>query len=479
VGELVTDEGQEVERGAASRKTIVSLVLALLAAAIVLLLPTPTGLAPEGQRLAAIFLAAIILWATEALPVAITALAAIVVQPILGVTELHTAIETSASPVFFFVFAMFCIAAAILAAGLDRRFAYWLLDRAGTESRRVVIALMVGTAATSTIVSDVPACAIFMTIALGILTRLDLQPGSSNLAKASMVGVPIAALIGGVATPAGSSVNILGIHFIEQYGKVEVAFVEWMALGIPMVLVLLPIACWVVLRIFPPEFESIGDLSELREERRKLGPLSPSEKKTIGLLAMMLGLWILGSWVRQLSTVVVALGGAIVMFLPGIRLLTWKRADRVIGWSILLMIGGVTSIGDASVETGLAQWLVDTLLGGMQGWGLVWVLVAISAFTVIIHLALPIGPVINAVLIPPITLLALSSGQNPALYALPVAFTASCAMLLPLDPVPLLTYSKGYYRMVDMLIPGSIISAFWVVWMTVLMLTVAPLLGFS
>jgi sodium-dependent dicarboxylate transporter 2/3/5 len=318
-----------------------------------------------------------------------------------------------------------------------------------------------------------------MTIALGILTRLELQPRSSNLAKASMVGVPIAALIGGVATPAGSSVNILGIHFIEQYGKVEVAFVEWMALGIPMVLVLLPIACWVVLRIFPPEFESIGNVSELREERRKLGPMSLSEKKTIVLLVTMLGLWILGSWVSQLSTVLVALGGAIFMFLPGVRLLTWKRAERVIGWSILLMIGGVTSIGDASVETGLAQWLVDTLLGGMQGWGQVWVLVAISAFTVIIHLALPIGPVINAVLIPPITLLALSSGQNPALYALPVAFTASCAMLLPLDPVPLLTYSKGYYRMVDMLIPGSIISAFWVVWMTVLMLVVAPLLGFS
>ena len=79
---------------------------------------------------------------------------------------------------------------------------------------------------------------------------------------------------------------------------------------------------------------------------------------------------------------------------------------------------------------------------------------AISAFTVVVHLVLPIGPVINATLIPPIALLATETGQNPVLYALPVAFTASCAFLLPLDPVPLLTYTRGYYRMLDMLRAG-------------------------
>jgi sodium-dependent dicarboxylate transporter 2/3/5 len=92
-------------------------------------------------------------------------------------------------------------------------------------------------------------------------------------------------------------------------------------------------------------------------------------------------------------------------------------------------------------------------------------------------LILPIGPVVNAVLIPPIALLATASGQNPALYALPVAFTASCAFLLPLDAVPLITYSKGYYRMFDMLIPGTIISIFWVILMTLLMVVLAPMLG--
>jgi sodium-dependent dicarboxylate transporter 2/3/5 len=118
------------------------------------------------------------------------------------------------------------------------------------------------------------------------------------------------------------------------------------------------------------------------------------------------------------------------------------------------MVGGVTSLGAASVKTGLAKWLVDASLGGLAAWEAVWVVAAISAFTVLVYLILPIGPVIVAVVIPPIVALATASGRNPALYALPVVFTASCAFLLPLDAVPLVTFAKDYYRMLDMLRPG-------------------------
>ena len=463
---------------ALSRKTVGGLVGAVVTAGLVLLLPTPGDLSPEGQRLGAVFLAAIILWATEAIPIAVTALLVIVLQPIFQVTDLQTAFNSFVSPVFFFVLAMFCIAASVTNASLDRRFAYWLLARAGADSRRVVVALIIGTAATSIFISDVPACAIFMSIGLGVLGRLDVTPGSSSIGKAIMMGIPIASLIGGVTTPAGSSVNILGLHFIEEFGGVRVSFVEWMAIGIPMAVVLVPVACWAILRSFPPEVDTIGDISQLQRERAALGPMSVPEKKTIALLGIMMTLWIAGSWVEFLDVLIVGLSGAIVMFLPGIRLLTWKQAERAIGWDTMLMIGGVTSLGAASVEAGLAQWLVDALLGGIGSWSVFWALIAISAFTVVIHLALPIGPVVNAVVIPPIALLAISAGQNPALYALPVAFTASCALLLPLDAVPLLTYSKGYYRMHEMLVPGGLISLAWVVWMTVVMLVVGRMLGF-
>jgi sodium-dependent dicarboxylate transporter 2/3/5 len=165
------------------------------------------------------------------------------------------------------------------------------------------------------------------------------------------------------------------------------------------------------------------------------------------------------------------------MFLPGIKLFSWKEVQSATGWDALLMIGGVTSLGAASAKTGLAQWLAGSVLGGLADWHTVLVLLAISAFTVVIHLMLPIAPVINAVMIPPIMVLGAAAGVNPVLYALPVVFTASCAFLLPLDAVPLVTYSKGYYKMFDMVLPGAIISVVWIIVMTAILMLVGPLVG--
>lgn len=455
-------------------RPLLGLAGAVVAAAVVGLLPTPDGLSVEGKRLAAVFAATLILWATEALPVGVTGLLAVALQPIVGAQGPRAAFDGFMSPAFLFVVAMFCIAESLLGSGVARRFALWLLSRAGTESRRVLLAFMVGTAVISTVVSDVPACAIFMVIAVGVLEKTGCAAGSSNFGKSLMMGIPIAALIGGVATPAGSSVNILGIYFIEEFGKVRVPFLGWMAIGIPMVLVLIPTAWWVLSRLLPSEISDVGDLSEVRRDRAALGGLGASEKKVLTLVLVMIVLWISSTWVEAIDVTVVALVGAIVMFVPGIRVLDWKRFEGAVGWDALFMVGGVTSLGSASVATGLAKWLVDATLPGVGAWPAVAIVAAISAFTVVAHLALPIAPVINAVLIPPIALLALESGQDPILYALPVAFTASCAFLLPLDAVPLITYSKGYYRMFDMLVPGTIISALWVVLMTVLMVFLFP-----
>ncbi|MCI0410820.1 MAG: anion permease, partial [Acidobacteria bacterium] len=298
-----------------ARRSLVAAAAMGALIALILVLPEPSGLSSTGKRAAALFAAAVILWATEALPIGVTSLLVIVLQPVLQVADLRAAFGGFASPVFFFVLAMFCIAGAITGSGLDRRFAFLLLDRAGGSSRGVVTALMMGTAAISTIMSDVPACAIFMAIGLGLLERLRVVPGESALGKAVMIGIPIAALIGGVATPAGSSINILGIHFIEQYGKVRVSFLEWMVIGVPMVLLLTPLACWAVLRFYPPEVERIAD------ERERLGPMSAAEKKAIALLSLMMVLWIASTWFPRLDVTLVALAGSIAMFLPGVRLL--------------------------------------------------------------------------------------------------------------------------------------------------------------
>lgn len=467
------DAAASQPRGMAMR---VGVALAVLVAVVTFLLPTPDGLTPGGKNLIGVFAVALILWVTEGIPIAVTSLLVIVLQWLLQITTPVAAISGFMTPVFFFVLTMFCIAEVVVSSGLARRFAVALLTRSGNDSRRVVLAFMVGTSTISTIMSDVPAAAIWMSMALPLLARINAVPGQSSFGKALMIGIPFASFIGGVATPAGSSINILAIFQIEQFGKVQVSFLQWMGLGIPMWLILTPIAWWVLMRCYPPELPTIGDPEELRRERRALGPLTAPETKVLGLLSVMLVLWIASSWVRAIDTTMVAMAGAVAMFVPGINLLTWPRAQRGIGWDALMLVGGVTSLGAAAGSTGLAKYLVGAL-PDMQMWSAAAVIALISAVTVLIHLPVPINPAIVGVLIPPIALLALGTGQNPALYALPVGFTASCAMLLPLDAVAVITYSKGYYRMTDMLLPGAIISVVWVIVMTALMVLVAPLLG--
>ena len=455
-----------------------SAVAAIAAGAVVMLLPRPDALPPEAHRLGALFVICLVLWATEAMPLAATSLLALALQPIFSVAPLSVALTTFISPVFFFVVAMFCLAHAFTSSGLSRRFALALLARAGTDPRRVLFAIMAGTALTSTVISDVPCTAIFMAIALPLLDKLGLERGRSNFAKAVMMGIPIAAFIGGVGTPAGSAINVLGLNFLEEYGKVRVSFLAWMAIGVPMVLVLIPVAWWSLLRFFPPELTAIGEAGDVGREREALGPMRPVEIKVLAVFGTMFTFWILSTWVRAFDVALVSILGAVALFLPGMKIFTWKEVERATGWDVLLVIGAVSSLGAASVKTGLAKAVVDLSLGGIGGGSVFGIVAAIAAFTVVIHLVLTIGPVIVAVLVPPIVVLATAAGHNPALFALPVVFTASCAFLLPLDAVLLVTYSKGYYRMLDLFRPGLIISLAWIFLMATLMTLLGPSLGF-
>jgi sodium-dependent dicarboxylate transporter 2/3/5 len=457
---------------------LTGVVAAVGAALLVLLLPRPEAIPAGAQRLAALFLLCLVLWTTEAIPLAATSLLALALQPIFGVAPLGAALTSFISPVFFFVIAMFCLAQAFTTSGLSRRFALALLARAGTDPRRVLFALMAGTAVSSTVISDVPCTAIFMAIALPLFDKMGLEPGRSNFAKAVMMGIPIAAFIGGIGTPAGSAINVLGLTFLEEYGKVRVPFLSWMAIGMPMVVILTPIAWWSVLRFFPPEMATVAGADELAEERAALGPIRATEVKVLTVFGAMFTCWILSTWVRQLDVALVAILGAVALFLPGMKVFGWKEVERATGWDVLLVIGAVTSLGAASVKTGLAKAVVDLSLGGLGAGSTFSIVAAIAAFTVVIHLVLTIGPVIVAVVVPPIVLLATANGHNPALFALPVVFTASCAFLLPLDAVMLVTYAKGYYRMVDLFRPGLVISLAWIVLMAGLMTLLGPRLGF-
>jgi hypothetical protein len=210
--------------------------------------------------------------------------------------------------------------------------------------------------------SDVSACAIFMAMAWDYR-----QDGAQTGSFANTHAGHPSALIGGRTPQAVPSTCWVWTSWNGL--AVWSSLSRRMMIGIPMVLILLPLAAWVISRFYPPEMATIGDADEIQRERTEMGPVSPDQMKVAAVMGVMVVLWILSTWYPMLDVYVVGIGGAVIMFLPGMRILNWEQAQAGTGWDALLLIGGVTSLGGASVATGLAQWLVDSSLRGIADWG--------------------------------------------------------------------------------------------------------------
>lgn len=463
-------------------KSILFAVIAIgLAFIVYYVLPSgENGLNDTARLLGAVFVAALVLWATEIIPIAVTSLLVLAIAPMIGVFgSLSEATVGFTSPVVYFVIASFIISIGVLKSGLARRLALFMINKSGTDSKRILLVFMVASAILSAFMSNVPSCAVLMSLAIPILKQVGAEKGKSKFAKSVMIGIPFAAFAGGVATPAGSSPNVLALELLNELTGINVTFVDWMAIGVPIAIIMTLVMWWVLTKVFPPEIKSIGSIDTFVEERKSLGRWNVYEKKMFVILCLLFTLWVASSWVSILNISVVAILGACVMFLPGIKLLSWKDAQSGVGWDSILIIGSVTSLGLASTQNGLSSWVVTNLLGGIGGMPIFWGLLIIAMFIVVIHLPMPINPTIVSAIVPAIVILAASSGVNPAIYALGVAFAVSAAFLLPLDAVPLVTYSKGYYKMFDMFIPGIIVSIVWVVVQTISLYLITPLLGLA
>ena len=216
--------------------------------------------------------------------------------------------------------------------------------------------------------------------------------------------------------------------------------------------------------------ESIG------EDYARLGPLGRKEKCFLLFLSINLLLWC-SSGTHGLPLPTAAVLGCVLFALPGVGLITWEEDRSKIGWDILFLVGTANSLGMALWENGTATWIANACLGGLNTLPLIVVIALVSLFTILIHLVIPVNTPIVTVVLPPVVAIAASMGINPAILAVPLGFSVSAAVLLPLDSVSLVTYQAGYYKMYDMFKPGIIISIAWIIITTALMYLIATPLG--
>jgi len=324
--------------------------------------------------------------------------------------------------------------------------------------------------------SSVPVAAMFLAIALNFLELYESDEEKKATGKTLMIAIPVTCLFGGIATPTGSAMNLLAINLLEEHAGYTISFVQWMSVGIPLVLLIFPVAWLLIYKIYKPAEIDPQMVRIFIEKLEVPAKIDVKETKVLVIFGIMIALWVLSSWISEINIVNVAILGTCAMFFPYIRVLEWKSFIKNVNFDAFFLVGTVLSLGIVMVNNGVADWITSMLPVNQMP------LPALIAFTAtlvfVVLLFLPVGPSVIAFLALPLITLSQSMGYSPALLILTLAFAASNCYLLPLDTIPLITYSADYYSMLDMPKSTLPLQLFVIVAMTLVLWVAGALLNF-
>jgi len=410
------------------------------------------GLSDVGSRMFGIFLMAIVLWVTEAIPLHATA-TLIVLLEILLVSDKAFGVESIADPppfsTFFAAFAHpvimlflggFFIAEGAAKFGFDRYLAKVMLRPFGTSTRFIMLGLMVITASLSMFMSNTATTATLMAVIIPVIAGL---PAGDRLKTGLALSIPIAANIGGMGTPVGTPPNAIAVGSLGDSGY-SVSFLQWMIVSVPIVLLLLFGAWWLLGRFYRSSSDRIDINIEASFDR------SMPAMVFYVTFALTVVLW--------LTEPIHGVSSSIVGFLPVVILLSTRvfttRDMQSIQWNVLWLVAGGIALGIGVGTSGLDDWLVSRINWTSIDPGMIIVVLALIA----VALSTVISNSAATNLLMPIGLsLAISGGLglSPVLVAFFIAIAASSAMALPVSTPPnAIAYSTGAVTTKDMAIVG-------------------------
>ncbi|CAN5877457.1 DASS family sodium-coupled anion symporter [soil metagenome] len=454
----------------------------------VLLLPPPEGMEALAWRTAGVGLLMATWWVSEAIPIPATSLLPLVLFPLLGVATIDAAASPYANPLIFLFMGGFMLALAMQRWNLHRRIALRIIAALGTRPVSLVAGFMAASAFLSMWVSNTATTLMMLPIGLSVIElvirrsdRPDRHPGESNFGVALMLGIAYACSIGGLGTLIGTPPNALLAGFVREAYGIEIGFAQWMMVGVPLVVVALPLT-WLLLTrlLYPIRMAEIPGGSEIiARERQSLGSPSRAEKIVAVVFTLTAAAWIFRPLLEArglvLSDAGIAIAGALALFLIPLDLrrgefvLNWEWAQRL-PWGVLILFGGGLSLASAISRTGLAGWIGEEI-AGFGALPLVVVMLAVT--TVIVFLTeLTSNTATAAAFLPVVSSVAIGLGENPLLLAIPAALAASCAFMMPVATPPnAIVYGSGYLTIPQMARAGVVLNLLLIVLITALAYT--------
>ncbi len=415
-----------------SKKLYVWIFL-IVVSVVIMLLPTPEGLTPVGKRALALLVIAATLWLGGLLPIGASSLLIIVLSCMLGTLPTKKAFDAISSNIIYLYIGGFIVAASMSLYGLDKRIALWVINKTGTNKKRIILGLMLGSGLISAWMSSVVVVLALLPIVLGMLKIMGTKPGERD-GKLFLFALLYSALTGGLATPVGTAPNALCMGFLKDMAGINITFVQWMYYGLPLAIITTFVVWWLLVNV-SFKLDNSRDIeleNYVKEEYKNLGPMQHKEKMTtIAFILFAVLLFTVKQFKPLFGAQYWSSGTAAIiacMFLFLTKTITWKQANEGISWSLLLLFSAGLTISAALSETGAAKFLASVIGENVPVPALPAVFTAFgSLFT-----QMTSNTATSAILAPVSITTAQVAGINPMLVSIPVVLGISLGFLTPI-----------------------------------------------
>ena len=390
-----------------------------------------------------------VLWLTEAIHVSITALLIPLLAVFLGVFNTQAALNNFSNSIIFLFLGGFALAAALHKQKLDQAIADKVLLIARGKMSVAVFMLFGVSAGLSMWISNTATTAMMLPLVLGVMSKLDAKKSHSTYLFV-LLGIAYSASIGGISTLVGSPPNAIAA------AEVGLSFTEWMELGLPISLILMPIAILVLYVMTKP------DLSHQFELDHKPVEWTNGKKITLAIFLLTVTFWIFSKPINAMLggfakfDTLVAIGA--ILLLGASRAVEWKDIEKTTDWGVLILFGGGICLSNVLKATGTSVFLANGLAGFLEQAGVLLTILAVVAFVVFLT-EFASNTASAALLVPVFATIAEALGLSPVILSALIAVAASCAFMLPVATPPnAIVFATGHIKQKEMMRIGMVLN---------------------
>ena len=463
---------ESLKEPASTKSIIIKFVISLALGILVLLLPRPETLTPEGHRLLALLTFVVFLWVSEAVPIGATALLAGAGLIFLNIQPAQAAWAPFASPAVMFVLMIIMFGVVLNEVGLANRIMYNLLKFAGTRVKRLSLILAIGCTLTSTVFHDATITVIMVFAFVPVFMSMGMQPGQGHrLPLFFMLLIPLASSAGGFGTLLGGGRNPLALEILNKFseGTLTIGFLKYIIIQFP-ICILTAVTTWAILWVLirPKEKELEG--VELTDP----GPMKTAETGVLVVFVATFILWFMGDLTGWHYSVPAAFA---ILGFCGPGWITFRTICDKFPWESWIVFGAGVSLGVAMLDSGAGRYLAEVCLPLLEGKPMVVVYYGMGFFGSFLSSLMSNSAAVALML--PITLpMAELMEMSPKSVAMMAPMTTSFIMLVIGCPPTIIAYSTGYFSQVDFMkiaIPWCLVL---LVVCVISMLIYWPLIGF-